>query len=182
MVKKGLRLDQIPERVIARFYERFTKSDDGCWTWNGTTKSIGYGYLHIKENRVLKAFLAHRIAYILNYGDIPDGQWVCHTCDNPKCVNPEHLFLGTPYDNWKDAFDKGHLQATYKKLGDANRSTRRLTKSQLVEVLELLDKGVSQSEIARKFGYLSSGPIAMIARGENYIQLVAEIRNKSQSF
>jgi len=76
----------------------------GCWLWSGKTFEDGYGRLHarsIGESR------AHRASYHLYRGEIPDGMLVCHTCDTPSCINPDHLFLGAPLDNTADMMAKG---------------------------------------------------------------------------
>lgn len=71
-----------------------------CWEWTGARDADGYGQLHGDHTR------ANRAAYVEWVGPIPDGLWVCHRCDNPPCINPEHLFLGTPQDNAVDMVSK----------------------------------------------------------------------------
>lgn len=76
-----------------------------CWNWKGHRKK-GYGdYSHHQVH-----YRAHRIAYFLVYGEIPDDKIVCHKCDNPSCVNPQHLFLGTNQENTNDMISKGRLK------------------------------------------------------------------------
>lgn len=81
----------------------YTKQGPGCWEWVGHKDPNGYGRLNIGG----KPILAHRISYMLQYGDVPDEMDVLHKCDTPKCVNPEHLFLGTQADNVRDMHEKG---------------------------------------------------------------------------
>lgn len=96
-----------------RFVERFWKSTDrtgDCWLWTKGCRTNGYGQTwHEGVNS-----LAHRVAWVLTYGPIPDGLQVCHTCDIRRCINPEHLFLGTQSDNMVDCSSKGRI-ARYNK-------------------------------------------------------------------
>lgn len=96
--------------LAASFWERVQKSPDvaGCWTWTGTKTRQGYGILHTAtENR--KTVLAHRVSWLLNKGPIVGSLYVLHHCDNPPCVRPDHLFLGTHTDNVEDARVKGRF-------------------------------------------------------------------------
>lgn len=77
--------------------------NSGCWLWTGTLNPRGYGGIGFKEHTNL---IAHRVSWILHRGEIPDGLCVCHKCDNPPCVNPDHLFLGTHQDNKDDCCRK----------------------------------------------------------------------------
>lgn len=81
----------------------------GCWNWTGSVNTKGYGKLKIWDRQELRRrFLgAHRVAYTTFVGEIPSGIQVLHSCDNPKCINPEHLFLGTHADNMRDMSNKG---------------------------------------------------------------------------
>lgn len=88
------------EALIKRFNEGF-KEEDGCWNWIWNTID-GYGRTLVKD----KSLLAHRVSYELHIGEIPDGIYVLHKCDNPGCVNPDHLFLGTNTDNMRDMVNK----------------------------------------------------------------------------
>lgn len=85
--------------IEERFWSKVVKKD-GCWKWVGA-KSQGYGYIQI-GGRKDKVIRAHRLSYMLEHGEIPDGHIVRHKCDNPECCNPEHLEIGTMLDNSQD--------------------------------------------------------------------------------
>jgi hypothetical protein len=87
---------------MERFWSKVSKSDK-CWIWTISKDHAGYGYFSLSG----KTVKAHRVAWELTYGDIPDGLCVLHRCDNPSCVNPEHLFLGDTVINNRDRAAKG---------------------------------------------------------------------------
>ncbi len=89
-----------------RFWTKTKQVAGGCIEWQGARLSAGYGKTGA-GGRGGKTLLTHRVAYELTHGPIPDGMFVCHHCDNPPCVNVDHLFLGTHEDNTRDKMDKG---------------------------------------------------------------------------
>lgn len=94
--------------IIDRFFENVNKTNS-CWIWIGSKTSDGYGTFGYA--RII--YYAHRFSYEFHNGKIPKGMFVCHKCDNPSCVNPEHLWVGTHSDNMKDASKKGRLKFRY---------------------------------------------------------------------
>lgn len=92
---------------MERFWSKVDKSSE-CWEWQAEKNQHGYGGFYFLG----KKQKAHRVSWQLTYGDIPDGQLVLHTCDNPSCVNPLHLWLGTQDDNMKDCAAKGRTAHT----------------------------------------------------------------------
>lgn len=120
--------------------------NSGCWIWLGYTFT-GYGRLRSKG----KSLLAHRVSYTVYGGEIPDGFCVRHKCDNPSCVNPDHLLIGTLLDNNKDRDDRGRTHRFNGARRGENNPRARLTWLKVGEIRELAGLS-SKADLARKFG------------------------------
>lgn len=130
----------LTSRVLANICPSTT---DACWLWIGTINVYGYGQIHTHG----KSVLAHRILWILTHnGELAQNLQVCHSCDNKRCVNPSHLFLGTNEDNHRDKMQKGR-QARGESIGAAKLST-----SEVMQIRDLTSYGFSSRELASIYG------------------------------
>lgn len=128
---------------MKRFWNKVHKTlDDQCWNWTAAFKENGYGTLRMKRNGKWRMSYAHRVSWELAEGDIPDGLYVCHSCDNRACVNPSHLWLGTHQQNQQDMAKKGRVFSPAKKLTD----------EQVRLIREELSLGNRQVDIAARYG------------------------------
>ncbi len=157
---------------LERFWSKITKTPI-CWLWISAKTAAGYGVITIGR-RVL---LAHRISWELHNGPIPNGMNVLHNCpgkDNPSCVNPEHLWLGTQRDNAADMVAKGQagcVQHPERVLRGSKHGNAKLLESQVVELRELYASGSHrQGALASRFGISKSSVQKIISR-EHWAQI-----------
>ena len=154
-----------PKPVGDRFWPKVERTD-GCWLWRGATTLRGYGTLGVGSMRdgTRRHAMAHRVSYEIHFGPIPDGLFVCHSCDNPPCVNPAHLFLGTPAQNTADMHAKGRgVVPVSPAVSGEQVSTAKLTTAQAIEIRQLYDAGGGLRGIAGKFG-ISRAQVCNIGR------------------
>lgn len=146
-----------------RFMGRVFKTET-CWLWRGTVKAHGYGVIRIDNTY----WRAHRLSWTLFNGAIPDGKAVCHRCDNPRCVNPEHLFLGTQADNMRDMQSKGRkASANVNPAKGEAHGRAKLTAAQVSDIRHANEHGATQSQLAAIYGVTQS-TISAIIRGVNW--------------
>jgi len=127
-------MKNITKEEKKKFWSKVDKTS-GCWEWVGSKLNIrqSYGRVTIQN----KSLLTHRVSYMFRYGDIPKGMCVCHSCDNPKCVRPSHLFLGTQRDNITDRCRKGRSSTVRGK----DSPLSKLTENQVRRIRELYFTG-----------------------------------------
>lgn len=151
-------------KVVERFWSKVEKTDD-CWVW--TSRSVdanGYGLFKVGK----RSFRAHRFSWQLANGHTPGTLLVCHTCDTPWCVNPAHLFLGTPRDNYYDCLAKGR----YSPKGTGNAAAK-LTEPDVIKIRNLYGSGQwSQQAIANIF-HVNQTAISAIVRGRKWTHVLA---------
>lgn len=130
-----------------RFLKRVKKTSS-CWLWLGATNGKGYGMISIydEETKQSRGKLAPRVSWKIFKGEIPEGLFVCHSCDNPACVNPDHLFLGDQMANLKDMIAKG--RAIKRGMKGEEHPAHILTKEQVKEIRESKETGI---ELAFKY-------------------------------
>lgn len=153
-----------PEQ-LARFWAKVSKSPtvDGCWEWTGARMggTHNYGQMRIQGT----TFYAHRISFEIHHGSVPDGMQVCHHCDHPPCVRPDHLFAGTAHDNTQDMVTKGR-NAGRPHPGSSN-GFAKLTEAQVEEIRARYVAGARQTALAAEFG-VTQANISVIVRGDGW--------------
>lgn len=134
-----------------RFWAKVQKTDS-CWMWVGAKGRKGYGVFG-KGDGSKNLFRAHRYSYELHIGPIPEGLFVCHHCDNPACVNPEHLFTGTVQDNADDRIRKGRKGGggSGPRPGE-NHPSAILTEIKVIEIRKKREDGIRLMPLAKEYG------------------------------
>ena len=157
---------------LERFLNKVQKSNDpdGCWLWTGKKSGKGYGGFYADG----RDCYAHRWAYQYYIGKIPVGLFVCHHCDNPACVNPAHLFVGTNADNMADMASKGRNGKYSKPERTPRGSTHgrsKLTESQVTEIRQRYSAGgMTYQSLSSEYG-VSLSAIRHVVRRKNWQHL-----------
>lgn len=153
----------IPEKL-----KRYsTEADSGCVEWQRFKNPAGYGQVNVGKRKLM---LAHRAAYMVVNGPIPDGLCVLHKCDNPACINVEHLFLGTQLENIADMKAKGRANAGPGQGPGEKNPMHKLTTDQVFAIKGIV--GVAQTKIAEMFG-ISQTTVWQIRTGKRWAHLGA---------
>jgi hypothetical protein len=149
-----------PRPLIQRISESYIEDKEtGCWNWQKKLDKKGYGRIRVKDtNSKDRMMLAHRASFEVHHGQIPSSTLVCHKCDNPRCVNPSHMFIGTHKDNSDDKINKGrdrHATGEENGISKINQKT----------VDEIRASALSLRQLASIYG-LSYGHVGKIKRNE----------------
>lgn len=149
---------------INRFWTHVQRSGgpDACWLWTGHIGENGYGIFGVNGRQ----HKAHRVSYLIEHGRIENDRFVLHRCDVRACVNPAHLFLGTPKDNSQDAVRKGRNTKLY---GERNGKAK-LTRAAVLAIRRLCKRGVYQKAVAQRFG-VSEATVSYVVNGGRWGKL-----------
>lgn len=148
--------------MLDRILSKCVVSDDGCLIWTGHTTPGGYGKIRARGTRLF----IHRLAYELMVGEIRDGLCVCHKCDNPRCVNIDHLFLGTRADNNADKVRKNRQsRGSAHSMPGERHPLAKLSVSQVMAIRETTGK--TQRQVAEEYG-VSQSIVSRIITNKNW--------------
>lgn len=150
-----------------RFWSKVERAGpEKCWLWKGSRLKAGYGQIG-SGGKYGRPFLAHRVSWEIHFGPIPEGLCVLHHCDNPPCVNPYHLFLGTHADNAHDREIKGRGNCAFGESAGA----AKLTANEVIQIRETYAKGdILKKDLAKQYP-VCAGQIGNIIRGKKWKHL-----------
>lgn len=161
-----------PQDVVSRFWTKVDKSGE-CWHWLGHLDKSGYGQIRMNG----KGIGAHRFSWQFTYGVIPTDLHVLHRCDNPRCVRPDHLFLGTNLDNVQDKVNKGRVARLY----GEDAPSAKLTANQVEEIrARYIPWVVTYSQLAREYN-VSTSSIGGIIKKRTWLQRPATTSAQRQT-
>lgn len=152
------RLRNVPIEDRYWWYVIKGEHPDDCWDWRGSTYGFGYGALRTSGR---KKAGAHRISWEVHNGEIPEGMWVLHTCDNPPCTNPKHLYLGDRIDNVRDMHNRGRAFS----FGPNEHPLAKLTESDVLAIrASFAGARGEKAALARKYGVAKPTIAAVLDR------------------
>lgn len=175
VIKPALTMLQRIQSSADRFWSYVDRTSD-CWNWLGTRTNHGLGYGKFSVG--VSTMLAHRVSYIISRGEeIPHGRLVCHRCDNPCCVNPSHLWLGTPLSNMQDKVSKNRQSegarhatlcaGTFKVQHGAATGHAKICDSDVIELRKIRRAGLSLAKTGKMFG-ISAQTVLDIMQGKTW--------------
>lgn len=159
MIAPPLSEVKFTQKQIARFWRKVDKTSNpnGCWLWTGCRIQDGYGRGSIKS----RLFLAHRMAYHIQFGPIPEHLKCLHRCDNPPCVNPEHLWIGTDQDNSIDR----ELKGRHGNIKGERHGRAKMSETDVLAARESYDYGqASIAKLARRYKTSESAMFSIVKR------------------
>lgn len=175
MPKNPAAVNKMDTKDIERFWS-FVDKNGECWLWTGHLDKRGYGNFSFKNF----PRRAHRVAWFLEYGSEAGSKYVCHSCDNPTCVRPGHLFLGTAKENTKDGISKGRINV----VGSSNPFAK-LTEKDVVEIIEKYRPHAYKIRTLAEEYKVSISTIERIVYGERWghvsAQALGSIRSKKKA-
>jgi hypothetical protein len=158
---------------LKRFWNKVDKTSGrgpkgDCWIWTAATMKInGYGVFGMHPK--FSAFLAHRMSWFITHNSLPNDRMILHTCDNPPCVRPDHLFIGDQYDNMRDCANKNRTGTNG--LYGEKQGAHKLTESKVLEIRELhKDKTRTYADTAREYG-VNEGTISQVVRRKRWTHI-----------
>ena len=160
-----------------RFEDKFIKKETGCWEWEASLNNKGYGWFRYNGHNQL----AHRVSYQLYVGDIPKDKCILHKCNNPKCVNPDHLYVGTHKDNASDMIKAGHHYSPFRDhiyntssyLPGEKHSMAKLNVDDVMCIKRMLRDGIQQWLIAWIYK-ITQANISYINTGKSWSNVTIE--------
>lgn len=168
-MKQEYNYNQLSEKDILRFWNNVAipAQENKCWEWKKSKSHNGYGQFNFSNGIGKKAIAvrATRVSYYLHNKHIDDKLLVCHTCDNPGCVNPNHLFLGTQVENMKDCIEKGRFVIT-----KGQDRSKKLKNEDILKIKELFLSGIKQPDIAKIYN-MHQCNISRIVTGKRWSHL-----------
>lgn len=163
-MKRGPKPTPASERMAGKYKEM----PSGCWEWFAGADKNGYGRIGKMGGGTL---LAHRVSYAMRFGEPPPHLHVCHRCDNPKCINPDHLFLGTDLDNQNDSKNKCRSSSIRSEYKGPGHPCARLTIDQCKAIVADFETGTyTKRALGEKYG-ISGNHAGKIIRGDHWSKL-----------
>lgn len=162
MIDSVIMNERLRDALILQMQSKHEFSEDGCWQWTANLDGNGYGCIKFRQT----VLSAHRASYAIRHMVNPQELLVCHHCDNPRCINPDHLFLGTDADNTADKMRKGRHRHGSPLKGE-NNPRAKLTITQVDAIKALILKGWTNTAIAERYG-VTHGTVSLIRRGKSW--------------